>query len=132
MLEGIEVTAYGNAAPAANRLITVGGSVAIAAAAETALTVTSANEFGYLVYMRADCTVVSTTGGTWSLRRALGGAVVLMLQQPVLVAPVGSSYCWPFPVPWKTVAKGDVFTIQPSVATMGTWQFFVNGFHSSL
>lgn len=132
MLEGIEVTAYGNDAPAANRLRTIGGSVAMAAAAETLLTVASANEFGYLVYMRADCTVASTTAGTWSLRLQAASAVVLILQQPVVAAPVGSSYCWPFPVPWKTLAKGDQFTIQPSVATMGTWQFFVNGFHSSL
>ncbi len=132
MLEGIENTVYGNDAAAANRLITIGGSVAVAAAAETPITVGSANEFGYLVYMRADCTVVSTTAGTWSLRRQVGGPVVLILQQPVVVAPVGSSYCWPFPVPWKTIAKGDQFSIQPSVATMGTWQFFVNGFHSSI
>ena len=57
---------------------------------------------------------------------------VLNLQMPVAAAPVGTSYCWPFPVPWKTVAKGDVFTIQPSVATMGTWAFIINGFASSI
>lgn len=132
MLEGIHVTVYGNDAAAANRLLTIGGSVLVAAAAETPLTVSSANEFGYLVYMRADCTVVSTTGGTWSLRLGVAGAVILILQQPILAAPVGSSYCWPFPIPWKTTAAGGQFTIQPSVATMGSWQFHVNGFHSSL
>lgn len=132
MLEGVPVTIYGREASEANRLRTIGGSVTMVAAAETLLTIASANEFGYLVYMRADCTVASTTAGTWSLRLQAASAVVLILQQPVVAAPVGSSYCWPFPVPWKTLAKGDQFTIQPSVATMGTWQFFVNGFHSSL
>jgi hypothetical protein len=132
MLEGIEVTVYGKDAAEADRLITIGGSVIVAAAAETLLTAASANQFGYLVYMRADCTVASTTGGNWSLRLGAAGPVILILQQPVVAAPVGSSYCWPFPVPWKTTAKGGQFTVQPSVATMGTWQFYVNGFHSSL
>lgn len=132
MLEGIDKTVYGNDAAAAGRLITIGGRVAVAAAAETPLTVASLREFGYLAYMRADCTVASTTAGAWSLRLAAGGAVVLILSQPVVAAPVGSSYCWPFPVPWKTTTVNAQFTIEPSVATMGTWQFIVNGFLSSL
>ncbi len=132
MLEGVSVTAYGREVPGITRLATIGGSVLVAAAAETPLTVASANEYGYLVYMRADCTVASTTAGTWTLRIGVAGAVVLILQQPIVAAVVGASYCWPFPVPWKTTAQGGQFTIQPSVATMGSWQFFVNGFCSSV
>jgi hypothetical protein len=132
MLEGVPVTAYGNDAPHAGRLATVGGAVSVAAAAETNLTVSSPTEFGYLVYLRADCTVIGTTAGTWTLKRAIAGTTALVLQMPLLATPVGSSYCWPFPVPWKTVAKGDVFTVTPSVATMGTWVFICNGFLSSL
>lgn len=132
MLEGVVNTVYGNDAAAVNRLATIGGAVSVAAVAETLLTVANATEFGYLVYMRADCIVASTTSGTWSLRLAALGAIALILQQPVVAAPVGSSYCWPFPVPWKNTAQGDAFTITPSVATMGTWIFTCNGFYSSI
>lgn len=132
MLEGVSLTVYGNDAAAMNRLRTIGGAVSVAAAAETPLTVAAANEFGYLVYMRADCTVVGVTAGTWALNIKLAGATVLLLQMPVVAVPVGTSYCWPFPVPWKTTGQGDQFTITPSVATMGTWLFTVNGFHSSI
>lgn len=132
MLEGLTQTIYGRDAAHANRLMTIGGAVSVAAAAETALTVASPNEFGYLTYMRCDCTVASTTPGTWRLRIGAGGATVLYFQQPVTAAVVGSSYCWPFPVPWKTGAQGGQFTIEPSVATMGTWLFIVNGFYSSV
>ena len=132
MLEVVPVTVYGNDAAAANRLLTIGMGVAVAAAVETPLTVISAAEFAYLVYMRADCTIAGTTGGFWNLKIAVGGTIVIDFQMPVVAAPVGTSYCWPFPVPWKTTAKGDQFTITPSVATMGTWVFIVNGFYSSL
>lgn len=132
MLEGITQTIYGRDAADANRLMTVGGALTLAAAAETALTVGSANEFAYMTYLRADCTVIGTTGGTWRLRIGLAGATVLYLQMPIPAAPVGTSYCWPFPVPWKTAAKAGVFTLEPSVATMGTWVFICNGFHSSV
>lgn len=132
MLEGVPVTVYGNDAAAMKRLATIGGAVSVAAAAETPITAASANEYGYLVYMRADCTVAGVAAGTWALKIALAGATVLLLQQPLPAAPVGSSYCWPFPVPWKTTAQNDQFTITPSVATMGTWLFTVNGFHSSI
>jgi hypothetical protein len=132
MLEGIPNTVYGRDAAHANRLMTVGGAVSVAAAAETTLTVGSAREFAYLTYLRCDCTVASTTAGVWTLRLALAGGIALLLQQPVTAAVVGSSYCWPFPVPWKTTAQAGVFTITPSVATMGTWLFICNGFHSSI
>jgi hypothetical protein len=132
MLEGLTQTIYGRDAAHCVRLATVGGSLTLAAAAETALTVGSANEYAYLTYLRADCTVIGTTGGTWRLRIGLAGATVLYLQMPIPAAPVGTSYCWPFPVPWKTAAQGGVFTLEPSVATMGTWQFMCNGFHSSV
>jgi uncharacterized membrane protein YdfJ with MMPL/SSD domain len=132
MLEGVTNTVYGNDAAHAKRLATVGGRVTISAAVETTLTVASTNEYGYLTYMRADCTVVGTTGGIWSLRIGLAGTVVLLLTMPIPAAAVGTSYCWPFPVPWKTTSQGGVFSITPNVATMGTWAFHANGFHSSI
>lgn len=132
MLEGVSLTVYGKDAADVNRLRTIGGAVSIAAADETPLTVANLNEFGYLVYMRADCTVVGVTGGTWALRDAGLGTLLLLLQMPVLAVPIGTSYCWPFPVPWKTSAQNGQFTITPSVATMGTWLFTVNGFYSSI
>lgn len=131
MLEGIPITVYGKDAANAGRLATIGGAVSVAAAAETPITVSSANEFGYLVYMRADCTVAGTTAGTWGLAQGVGAGSILLLQQPLPAAPVGSSYCWPFPVPWKTVFRGGQFTITPSAVTLGTWLFTVNGFHSA-
>ena len=132
MLEGVTQTVYGNDAAAMNRLATAGSAGNVAAAVETGLTTGSAFEFGYLVYMRADCLVAGTTGGFWQLRANFAGGVLLNLRMPVVAAPVGTSYCWPFPVPWKTPNKNDTFTIQPSVATMGTWAFIVNGFYSSI
>lgn len=132
MLEGVPVTVYGNDAAAMARLATIGQAVSVSAAAETPLTISSPSEFGYLVYMRADCTVAGTTAGFWTLAIKNGGTHVLNLQMPVAAAPIGTSYCWPFPVPWKTTGQGDQFTIMPSVATMGTWIFVVNGFYSSI
>lgn len=131
MLEGIPVTVFGKDAANAGRLRTIGGAVSVAAAAETAITTASPNEFSYLVYMRADCTVAGTTAGTWALRLGAGATLVLLLQMPLPAAPVGTSYCWPFPVPWKTTTRNAQFTITPSVATLGTWLFTVNGFLSS-
>lgn len=132
MLEGIETTVYGNDAAAAGRLRTIGGAVLVAAAVETAFTVASGLEFGYLTYLRADCTIAGTTAGTWNLRLKAAGTSVLLLQMPIPAAPVGTSYCWPFPVPWKTDTVGAQFTLTPSVATMGTWAFICNGFLSTL
>lgn len=132
MLEGIPVTIYGNDAAMANRLQTVGNGVSVAAAAETPLTLLFAREFAYLVYMRADCTIAGTTAGSWALKDGAAGNLLLNLQMPVAAAPVGTSYCWPFPVPWKTSAQAGQFTLTPSVATMGTWIFIVNGFYSSI
>ncbi len=132
MLEGITQTAYSTTAPRAPRLMTIGGRVSVAAAAETPITTGVVNLYGYLTYMRADCTVASTTAGYWILRDGVANTVLLHLSQPVTAAVVGSSYCWPFPVPWKTHDQADQFTIEPSVATMGTWQFIVNGFLSSI
>lgn len=131
MLEGIPLSVYSDAANIRPRLLTPGGSVAVAAAVETAITLTDALRFGYLSLMEAICTVVSTTAGTWTLRDAMGGATLLVLHQPVTASVVGTRYCWAYPAPWKTAAMAGVFTIQPSVATMGTWQFHVNGFRSA-
>lgn len=130
MLEGVPLSVYSDAANVRPRLLTPGGSVAIAAAVETAITVADAFRFGYLSLMEAICTVASTTAGTWTLRDALAGATLLVLHQPVTVSVVGTRYCWAYPVPWKSATLGGIFTIQPSVATMGTWQFHVNGFRS--
>lgn len=132
MLEGIINTVYSDAAHIRPRLLTPGGNVSIAGAAETAISTTDAARFGYLFLLDAICTVVATTAGTWTLRLALAGATALVLQQPVAAAAVGTRYCWSFPVPWKTTALAGVFTIQGSVATLGTWSFHCNGFRSSL
>lgn len=132
MLEGVPVSVYSDAANIRPRLLTPGGSVTIAAAVETAITVTDALRFGYLSLMEAICTVASAREGTWTLRDALAGTTLLVLHQPVMVSVVGTRYCWAYPVPWKNAVKGAVFTIQPSAANVGTWQFHVNGFRSSL
>ena len=113
-------------------LATPGGAVSIAAAAAVAVSIANANRFGYLQHMEAICTVAGTTAGNWILRDMTAGATLLLLQQPVAVSVVGTRYCWAFPFPWKTQGQGDVFTVEPSAATLGTWVFFVNGFHSSL
>lgn len=131
MLEGVPVTVYGRDAANARRLATIGGAVSVAAAVETPLTTALLNEYGYLVYMRADCTVAGVAAGTWALKIAVLGATVLLLQMPLAAAPIGTSYCWPFPVPWKTSAANAQFTVTPSAATLGTWLFTVNGFYSS-
>lgn len=132
MLEGVKFTVFGNDAASIGRLQTIGGAVSVAAAAETPITAVSANEFGYLVYMRADCTVAGAAAGHWELALGMGAGATLLLQQPQVPVAVGSSYCWPFPVPWKTALRGGQFTITPSAATLGTWMFTVNGFYSSL
>lgn len=130
MLEGVSQTVYSDAAHIRPRLLTPGGSVSIAGAAETAISTADAARFGYLFLLDAICTAAGTTAGTWTLRRGTAGTIALVLQQPVAAAAVGTRYCWSFPVSWKTDAIGGVFTIQNSVATMGTWAWFVNGFYS--
>lgn len=131
MLEGLKTTVYESDAAHAARLETVGGSINVVAG-ETPLTVTKGNQYGYLTYLRADCFVAGTTAGSWYLRCEVAGAAVLLLGMGLPAAPAGSSYCWPFPVPWKTTSRGGRFTIEPSVGTMGTWAFFCNGFYSSI
>lgn len=113
-------------------LLTIGQGVSVAAAAETALSTANANRFGYLLSLEAICTVAGAAAGTWNLRAGVAGTSRLLLRQPITVSVVGTRYCWSFPFPWKTDAKGGQFTIEPSAATLGTWIFFVNGFHSSL
>jgi hypothetical protein len=125
-------SALGDPLPTRLPLLTPGSGVAIAAAAETAISLTSAGRFGYLQQMEAICTVIGTTAGTWTLRSGLAGTTRLILQAPVAAIAVGSRYIWQFPHPWKTDGRADVFTIQPSVATIGTWVFHVNGFLSSV
>lgn len=132
MLEGIVHTAYGDLAPVRPRLITPGGGVAIGGVVETAISGVLLNQFGYLFLLEAICTVAPTTAGTWTLRDGVAGGILLVLQQPELAAGVGRQRSFPFPVSWKTGAKGGQFTIQNSVATMGTWSWTVNGFGSSI
>lgn len=112
-------------------LFTVGGGVAIAGAAETAITVVDALQFGYLLTLNAICTVQGTTGGTFTLRDGAAGTTLLVLQQPLAPAPLGTSLCWIFPHPWKTNAINKAFTIQHSVATLGTWVWYANGHRST-
>lgn len=132
MLEGIVQTTYGEQASTRPRLMTPGGGVAIGNAVETAISVADAVRFGYLFLLEAICTVAPTTAGTWTLRDEVAGGILLVLQQPELAAGVGRQRNFPFPVSWKTGAKGGQFTIQNSVATMGTWSWTVNGFQSSI
>lgn len=131
MLEGIVQTVYSETAAARPRLQTPGGAVSIGNAVETAISVVDAARFGYLVNLTLMCTAVSTTAGTWTLRDGAGGNVLQVIPQPVTAAVVGTKYCFCFPSPWKTNAINKAFTIQGSVATMGTWTFLVNGFMSS-
>jgi len=125
-------TPFSETLPTRPPLLTVGQAVSVAAAVETALSVINANRFGYLLEVEAICVVAGTTAGTWNLRDGVAGTSRLLLQQPVAVSVVGTRYCWAFPMPWKTNAQSGQFTIQPSAATLGTWIFLVNGFHSSI
>ena len=125
------LTPFSEPPPTRPSLFTVGGGVAVAAAAETAITIADPTRFGYLLVLDAICTVAATASGAWALRIAAGGTVVLQLQQPSVAAAVGSRMCWSFPFPWKTTAVNGVYTVTPSNANMGTWIFSANGFHSS-
>lgn len=131
MLEGIVQTVYSEVASVRPRLATPGGGVSIANAVETAISTVDAARFGYLTNLTIICTATSTTAGTWTLRDGMGGGTLLVIPQPVTVAIVGTKYCFCFPVPWKTNAINKAFTIQGSVATMGTWTFLCNGMLSS-
>lgn len=126
------LTVFSELLPVRPPLLTVGQAVSVAAAVETALSVVNAGRFGYMERIEAICTVASTTAGTWNLRTGMGGTSRLLLQQPALASAPSNRYIWEFPTPWKTDAQGGQFSIQPSVATMGTWIFLVNGFHSSI
>jgi hypothetical protein len=75
--------------------------------------------------------VAGTTQGNWTISDTSLGTNYPVLRQPFDTPSPGQDICFPFPHPWKTTSKGDVFTIQGSVGTMGTWRFIVNGFHSA-
>lgn len=132
MLEGQVQTIYSEQAPTRPRLLTPGGSVSIGGAVETAISVADVLRFGYIALLETICTVTSLTVGTWTFRNGLTGTTLLILQQPVALESPGQRYIWTFPVPWKTAAIGGQFTIQNSVATMGTWAWHINGFMSSV
>lgn len=111
-------------------LATVGGGLDYSGAVLTAMTVADATRFGYLLYLSACCLVAGTTQGDWTLRNS-GGATLVVLRQPFDTPSPGVELCWPFPHPWKTALVNQTFTIQGSVATMGTWRFIANGFRSA-
>ena len=131
MMEGIVQSVYSEVATQRPRLLTPGGAVSIGGVVETAISTVDAARFGYMANLTIICTVASTTAGTWTLRNAAGGTTLLVIPQPVAVSIVGTKYCMCFPAPWKTNAINAAFTIQGSVATLGTWTFLVNGFMSS-
>lgn len=112
-------------------LRTVNDGVDVSAAGVTILTISDALRFAYMMYMEAICIVASTTTGTWTLETDAAGADLLNLSQPETTAQPGTRYCWPFPHPWKTPDVGGRFQINATVATMGTWRFYCNGFLSS-
>lgn len=113
-------------------LQTVAGGLDYSGAALTNLTVTGgANRFAYMLYLSAFCIVAGTTQGNWTLSDT-SLSTFPNLRQPFDTPSPGQELCFPFPHPWKTGSKGDTFTIQGSVATMGTWRFIANGFLSAL
>jgi hypothetical protein len=113
-------------------LQTPGGAVSISNATETAISKVDASRFGYCQQIEAICTAAGTVAATWTLRDGAAGSTLLVLQQPVAVAVVGTRYVWSFPNPLKTNAINKAFTIQSSSASTGTWIFTVNGFRSTL
>ena len=114
-------------------LATVGGLVAgIAAAAETALSVLDAARFAYLTDIWMVCTAAGTTAGTFTIRSSVGGTSVFFIPQPYPTVAIGTAIDMHFDQPWKTPFINRAFSIQPSVATMGTWSVLVGGFYSSV
>lgn len=112
-------------------LLTPGGAVSIAAAAETEISEKETTRFGYLLQIDATCTIAASAAGTWTLRDAIAGGTLLVLQQANAAAAPGDRLVFCFPHPWKNSLVNEQFTIEPSAATLGTWIFTVNGFYSS-
>lgn len=111
---------------AARPLITPGGAVTIADAAEHDIS-SGPTVNSYLRRIEGVCTVAGTTAGTISLRRKNGGAVYLIFNEPV-APPIGTRRSFIFDSPIPADGEGAAFSLQFSVATLGTWVFYVNGF----
>ena len=112
----------------AAKLYPIGGSVAVSGTAEAPLTVVDPSQAlkGALFRVEAVCTVAATTAGYWELRNTTGGTVLLNLHLGAAAA-IGTQRVWEFDVPLLNPNVLSVFTVKPSVATLGTWQFTVNG-----
>lgn len=113
----------------ARKLATIGGAVAVSGTAETPLTAVDAALVlkGALYRLEAVCTVAATTAGFWTLRGSTGGTALIILHNGSAASAVGTRLVWEFPVPWNVDSVLGFFTVEPSVATLGTWQFTVNG-----
>lgn len=113
----------------ARKLATIGGAVAVSGTTEQALTAVDGALVlkGTLFSLEAVCTVAATTGGNWILRGSTGGTALIILHNGSAASAVGTRIVWNFPVPWNVDNVLGIFTVQPSVGTLGTWQFTVNG-----
>lgn len=109
--------------------VTASGGVSVTAVAGLVIT-GGAGKKPLIQRLEAICTAVSTTVGAWTLRATPSGTVFYELQQPVLVAVIGTRYIWEFPTP-PLGEDADGFEVVPSVTTMGTWFFFANGYYTN-
>lgn len=103
-----------------------------AAGGEQAITLSLAGFFAYLTSLYISCNIASTTQGILVLKNQLAGANLLSIPQNFPTAAPGSSIIQlTFDQPLKSILPGDVFTITPTIATMGNWTFVPNGFYSA-
>ncbi len=113
----------------APKLLTPGGAALVTGAAEVEISVVDPGSQvrGVLFRIDAVCVVAATTAGVWTLRGALAGSELLELYLGAASAAIGTRLSWEFPIPWRAESAIDVFTIQQSVATLGSWRFTCNG-----
>lgn len=111
-----------------DKLLPIGGSVAVSGNVEVPLTVLSSSLRlkAALFRIEAVCTVAATTAGYWELRNTLVADTILNLHLGAATA-IGTRLIWEFPVPLIAPTVLTQFSVKPSVATLGTWQFIVNG-----
>jgi len=121
---------------------TATGVVITNSVTETALQTIDAARFAYLCSITGVCSVVGTNAAiaTWTLKDGAAGTT-LRVWDVGINSPVGSQLgsmlaggdqLTSFTVPLKTNALNKQFTITASVATLGTWRFFVNGYLSTI
>jgi len=121
---------------------TATGVVITNSVTETALQTIDADRFAYLCSITGVCSVVGTNAAiaTWTLKDGAAGTT-LRVWDVGINSPVGSQLgsmlaggdqLTSFTVPLKTNALNKQFTITASVATLGTWRFFVNGYLSTI